>query len=319
MRSAVLLHLTSERVPSQLAVGRLTTVVPSEVLAMATVGEILETVEHTPGCVGLLPVEDSFEGEDTAVLDRLVFETSGVFVCEEVVVSESLGAFRLRAETPEQLRTAVSHPRAIEHSHRFVREHGLATRFVGSIDEACKLVAESGDPTLVALAPSDAAERAGLVPVATSVVDVPDARTRLFLVSQDVAEPTGRDKTTLVLTQPTDRSGSLVRYLQAFSAHDVNLVSLHSRPIARAAGSYCFLATAEAHVHDATMRGAIEALWEAGAHIKLLGSYPEWEGEQVLAPFDVAPLASVGPDSPDEARSRLLRADGAPAPAGSRT
>jgi prephenate dehydratase len=311
MQRAVLLHLDSERAASRLAIERLSTVAPTECLAMATVAEILDTVEHTPGSVGLLPVEDSFEGEDTAVLDRLVFETSRVFVSEEVVVSESLGAFRLRTDRPEHLRTAVSHPRAIEHCHRFVREYGLATRFVGSTDEACALVAESGDPTLAALAPRVVAERAGLEPVVAAVDDVPDARTRFFLVGQSVGARTGHDKTTLVLTQPADRSGSLVRFLQAFSAHDVNLVSLHSRPITRAAGSYCFLATAEAHIHDQNLQMAIGALWEAGAHVKLLGSYPEWDGEQVLAPFDAAPLSSVGPDSSDADRGALL---GPPAP-----
>ncbi|HEX8780983.1 MAG TPA: hypothetical protein VF728_07420, partial [Nocardioides sp.] len=88
MDAAVLLHLTSHRPLSLRAIDALTTVERGEVLAMATVAEVLETVESTPGCVGLLPVEDSFEGENTAVLDRLVFGTSGVSVSEEVVVAE---------------------------------------------------------------------------------------------------------------------------------------------------------------------------------------------------------------------------------------
>ena len=97
-RSPVLIHLASLRPESALAIAQLSTVAPSDVLSMATVVEILETVEHTPGCVGLLPVEDSFEGEHTAVLDRLIFETSKVYISEEVVVSERLDAFRVRTD-----------------------------------------------------------------------------------------------------------------------------------------------------------------------------------------------------------------------------
>jgi prephenate dehydratase len=309
MDASVLLHLTSHRPLSRRAIGELTTVSPGEVLAMATVAEVLETVENTPGCVGLLPVEDSFEGENTAVLDRLVFGTSRVFVSEEIVVGETLDAFRVRTDAPAEGRTAISDPRAIEHCHRFIRENGLATRFVGSTVEACRTAAESGDVSLVVLAPREVAEAHGLVPVAAAVDDMPEARTRFFLVGQAVAGPTGNDKTTLVLTQPGDRSGNLERFLEAFAEHEVNLVSLHSRPL-RSSANYCFLVTAEAHLAEPRMAAAIQALWAAGAQIKVVGSYPHWEGSQVVAPF-VEPPASVGRQSSAAERGRLL---GSPAP-----
>lgn len=304
MDPAVLVHLTSHRPLSLRAVEALTTVVPGEVLAMATVAEVLETVEHTPGCAGLLPVEDSYGGEDTAVLDRLIFGTSKVFVSEEVVVGETLDAFRVRSDDPAEARVAVAEPRAVEHCHRFIRENGLLTRFVGSSHRACQVVAEENDPALVALAPREVADVYGLVPVAASVDDVPEARTRFFLVGQQVAAPTGNDKTTLVLTQPDDRSGNLQRFLAAFTDHEVNLVSLHSRPLASAA-EFGFIVTAEAHVHEPRMADAIADLWAAGAQIKLLGSYPQWKGDAVVAPFGEPP-ASVGRQSGEADKAALL-------------
>lgn len=304
MDAAVLLHLTSHRPLSLRAIDALTTVTPGEVLAMATVAEVLETVEHTPGCAGLLPVEDSYGGEDTAVLDRLIFGTSQVFVSEEVVVGETVDAFRVRTEGAAEGRIAVSEPRAIEHCHRFIQENGLLTRFVGSTHEACRVVAESGDPALVALAPREVADLYGLVPVAASVDDVPEARTRFFLISRSVAEPTGNDKTTLVLTQPDDRSGNLQRFLAAFTDHSVNLVSLHSRPLASAA-EFCFIVTAEAHIHEHRMGAAIAELWSAGAQIKVVGSYPHWTGDQVVAPFGEPP-ASIGRQSSPAERAAVL-------------
>ena len=244
---------------------------------MATVVEILETVEHTPGCVGLLPVEDSFEGEHTAVLDRLIFETSqGVHL---------RGGRRVRA--PRRLpgphrrpaRTCASrcpHPKAIEHCHRFVREHGLATRFAGSTTDACRMVAESGDPTLVAIAPAAAAERYGLTRVIDSVDDVPDARTRFFLVGRSVGCAAHRQRQARPSCSPSRSTGPATSSASCGPSPttSVNLVSLHSRPLGPLAGSYCFLATAEAHIHEARMTAVIEALWEAGAQIKLLGQLP---------------------------------------------
>ncbi len=308
MDASLLLHLTSHRPLSLQAVDRLTTVDPErlEVLAMATVAEILETVENAPGCVALLPVEDSYEGENTAVLDRLVFGTRRVFVSEEVVVGETLDAFRVPSDAPAEGRVAISAPRAIEHCHRFIRENGLVTRFVGSTQEACRTASDTGDTSLVVLAPAEVARAHGLVPLAVGVDDMPEARTRFFLVGQEVAAPTGRDKTTLVLTQPGDRSGNLQRFLEAFGHHDVNLVSLHSRPLSSAA-DYCFLVTAEAHVAEEQMAAVIEDLWAAGAQIKVVGAYPHRESAQVVAPF-AEPPASVGRQSSAAEKAGLLGA-----------
>lgn len=306
MEASVLLHLTSQGPLSRRAIAELTTVTPSEVLAMATVAEVLETVENTPGCAALLPVEDSYEGLNTAVLDRLVFQTSRVLVSEEIVVSESVDAFRVPGDPPTAARVAVSEPRAIEHCHRFIRENGLFTHFVGSAHEACQLVAERGDGTLVALAPREVAEAFGLVPVAASVDDTPEARTRFFLVGRSVAAPTGDDKTTLVLTQPSDRSGNLQRFLAAFTDHEVNLVTLHSRPL-RSSAEFCFTVTAEAHISEPRMAAAIESMWAAGAQIKLVGSYPHWRGDQVVSPF-AEPPGSVGRQSSGAERAGLLGA-----------
>lgn len=311
MEPAVLLHLTSQAPLARRAVDELSTVSPTEVLAMATVTEVLETVENTPGCAGLLPVEDSYEGLNTAVLDRLVFGTSRVYVSEEIVVAESIDAFRVPGEGPTAGRVAVSEPRHIEHCHRFIRENGLFTHFVGSTAEACRLVRDSGDPTLVALAPREVAETFGLVPVAASVEDMPQARTRFFLVSQGVAAPTGDDKTTLVLTQPDDRSGNLQRFLAAFTDHEVNLVALHSRPL-KSAAEFCFTVTAEAHVTEPRMAAAVDEMWAAGAQIKVVGSYPHWRGPQVVSPF-AEPPCSVGRQS--SAAEKALVLGSAPSPA----
>ena len=58
MHDAVLFHLASVRPESEQAIRLLATVSPTEALAMATVAEILETVEPTPGRLWLLPGEE---------------------------------------------------------------------------------------------------------------------------------------------------------------------------------------------------------------------------------------------------------------------
>jgi prephenate dehydratase len=273
---------------------------------MPTVAQVLETVEHTPGSAGLLPIEDSYEGEALSVYDRLVFESWNAYIRDEVVVSDSLDAFAVSPDGKESAHTAVSSPRGIEHCFRFVQEQGLAVRYADSVAEACRLVALSGDAGLVAIAPTRVATGFGLVTIAAGIEDLPDLKTRFIVVSREMSAPTGDDKTTLVVTPAVDRSGTLVGLLEAFGENDVNMVSLLSRPLRASVGTHCFQITCEGHVTDPPLQATIRRLWEKGARVKVLGSFPAWTGDQVMTPFDALPAASIGPDDGDADKQHLL-------------
>ena len=303
----ILCYLASDGALALEAVERLRTVSPTEVLPMPTVAQVLETVEHTPGSAGLLPIEDSYEGEALSVYDRLVFESWHAYIRDEVVVSDSLDAFAVSPDAKELAHTAVSSPRGIEHCFRFVQEQGLEVRYADSTSDACRLVSTAGDAGLVAIAPTRvAAGFDNLVTVAVGIEDLPDLKTRFIVVSREVAPPTGDDKTTLVVTPAVDRSGTLVDLLEAFGENDVNMVSLLSRPLRAHVGTHCFQITCEGHVTDPPLQATIRRLWDKGARIKVLGSFPAWTGDQVMTPFDALPAASIGPDEGDRDKQRLL-------------
>ena len=306
MQPVILCYLESDGALAMEAIDKLRTVAPTEVLPMPTVAQVLETIEHTPGSAGLLPIEDSYEGEALSVYDRLVFESWNAFIRDEVVVADSLDAFAVSGVASELAHTAVSSPRGIEHCFRFVQEHGLRVRYADTNVDACRQVAASGDEGLVAIAPTRLAQQFDLVTVAAGIEDLPDLKTRFIVVSREVAKPTGDDKTTLVVTPAIDRSGTLVDLLEAFGENDVNMVSLLSRPLRASVGSHCFQITCEGHVSDPAVQATVRRLWDKGARVKVLGSYPAWTGDQVMTPFDTLPTASVGPDDGADDQGRLL-------------
>ncbi|MBA2282068.1 MAG: hypothetical protein H0W25_12685 [Acidimicrobiia bacterium] len=303
---AILCYLESDGSLALEAIERLRTIAPSVVLPMPTVAQVLETVEHTPGSAGLLPIEDSYDGESLAVYDRLVFESRNAYIRDEVVVSDSLDAFAQGEAAAEAAHTAVASPRGIEQCFRFVQEHGLRVRYVESAVEACRVVSTAVDEGLIALAPTRMAERFGLATIAAGIEDLPDLKTRFIVVSREVAPPTGDDKTTLIVTPAVDRSGTLVDLLGAFGENDVNMVSLISRPLRASVGTHCFQITCEGHVSDQPLQATIKRLWDKGARIKVLGSFPAWTGDQVMTPFDALPTSSVGPAEAPVDQRRLL-------------
>jgi prephenate dehydratase len=302
----ILCYLESDGALALEAIEGLRTVEVVERLPMPTVAQVLETVEHTPGSAGLLPIEDSYEGEAQSVYDRLVFESAHAYIRDEVVVADSLDAFAVSPDAKEAAHTAVSSPRAIEHCFRFVQEQGLGVRYADTIGEACRVVATESDPGLVALAPTRIAATYGLVTIAAGIEDLPDLKTRFIVVGREVAPPTGDDKTTLVVTPAVDRSGTLVGLLEALRENDVNMVSLWSRPLRASVGTHCFQITCEGHVTDPPVRAALRRLWDKGARVKLLGSFPAWPGDQVMTPFDTLPMASVAGDDGGADQRRVL-------------
>ena len=77
-----------------------------------------------------------------------------------------------------------------------------------------------------------AAERFGLEVLAEDVGDNAAAVTRFVLVQRPgvVPEPTGADKTTLVVYQADDHPGGLLEMLEQFATRGINLSRIESRP-----------------------------------------------------------------------------------------
>ncbi len=285
------------------AIELLSTVSDPEPLPMASVAEIIQTVNYMPGSLGVIPLEDSTNGELTTILDRLIFDVESVLIREEVVLVEDICAFGTDPELV--INTVVSHPLILDLCSQFIKERGLATRHAVSTAEACRMVKEENGTGAVALAPPKVGQAAGLQLNAVEVLDTPDIRTRYVLIGREVAPRSGDDKTSIVVTPAVDRVGFLAEVAARFAKHNVNMTSILSRPLQAKIGNYAFHITCEGHISDGGVQNAIDELIEFGASVKLLGSYPRWKGVEVTTPSSLLPLGSIDSSSRPEARERL--------------
>lgn len=285
----------------------LTTVADPEPLPMSSVSEIIQTVNYMPGCVGVVPLEDSTNGELTTILDRLIFEATSLLIREEVVLVENICAFGI--DPTAEISGVVSHPLILDLCSQFIKERGLDVHHVVSTSQACRFVAESRDTSLVALAPPKVGIAAGLEVNSNEVLDIADVRTRYVLIGREVAPRSGDDKTSLVITPAVDKVGFLAEVSSRFAKHGVNMTSIVSRPLQAKYGSHAFHITCVGHISDQSLKSAIEEMLEFGASVKLLGSYPRWKGSEVTAPWPLLPLGSVDANSTADEKNRLLAPD----------
>jgi prephenate dehydratase len=77
-----------------------------------------------------------------------------------------------------------------------------------------------------------------------------------------------------VIFQRDDRPGSLLSILQEFSARQINLSKLESRPTKKGLGNYCFIMDLDGHISDAVVADALKNIMAKQADVKFLGSYP---------------------------------------------
>lgn len=292
------------------AIDLFSTVPDAEPVPMLSVAEIIQTVNHMPGCLGIIPLEDSTNGELTTILDKLIFESHSVLVREEVVLVEDICAFGV--DPGAQISAVISHPLIVELCSQFIKERGLHVRHAVSTAEACRIVSEENDPNTVALAPPSVGNGANLQLNASEVMDTPDIRTRYVLIGREVAPRTGDDKTSLLITPSVDKVGFLAEVAASFARNDVNMTSILSRPLQAKIGSHVFHITCSGHISDKPVTRVISDLLEIGASVKLLGSYPRWKGAEVTTPSALLPSGSIDSDTPVDERLRFFHPDIAP-------
>jgi chorismate mutase/prephenate dehydratase len=112
--------------------------------------------------------------------------------------------------------------------------------------------------------------------VRRNIEDSAHNMTRFLVVGRDQAEPTGRDKTSLLLVT-RDEPGVLFRVLGAFAERGINMSKIESRPSRRKAWDYFFFVDLEGHQEDEPLRAAVQELRKQCSVVKILGSYPNVE------------------------------------------
>ena len=97
--------------------------------------------------------------------------------------------------------------------------------------------------------------------------------TRFYVVGHHSAEPTGRDKTSIRFAV-RDEIGALVRVLECFQAHGLNLSGIESRPSRIKSWDYVFYVDITGHAKYASVRAALSEPAEHCLSVNVLGSYP---------------------------------------------
>lgn len=252
-----------------------------DLIPCATVPAALETVRSGAADAAMVPLENSVEGAVPATLDELA-TGDPLSVTGEVLLPVSFALLARPGTTLQDVKRVMTHPHAAAQCRGWLAENlPRAEILMGSSTAAAAAsLAEPGSAADAAIAAPIAGRHYGLIELATDIGANSDAITRFVMVARPGApsEPTGADRTTVVLFIADDHPGALLEILTEFSVRGVNLTRIESRPTGLGLGRYCFSIDCDGHVMDARVGEALMGLKRVCADVRFLGSYPRADG-----------------------------------------
>lgn len=238
---------------------------------LAAIDEVFREVEAGTADFGVVPIENSSEGAVDHTLD--MFMVSPLKICSEVELRIHHNLMGTMSDVGE-VRRVYAHQMALAQCREWLDAHlaGVEREAVSSNAEAARRA--QGGQGAAAIAGAHAADVYGLNLLAQNIEDKPDNTTRFLVIGRRIPEPSGRDKTSL-LVSTANRPGALYRLLAPLAEHDISMTRIESRPSRRGMWDYVFFIDIVGHCRDAEVAAAIAALEREAAMVKVLGSYPE--------------------------------------------
>lgn len=249
-----------------------------------TIPECIDAVDQGMIDVGVVPLENAIEGTVHLTVDYLVHQVRLPVIAELVVpIKQHLlvrPEFRGKVTDIEAI---YSHSHAIAQCHQYIHQYipQSSLHFTSSTGRAAEMVSESDKP-VAAIGNRLAAEEYGLTIYQENIHDYPNNHTRFAVLTKNnqnvsIQHPVEEEKTSLLITLPSDHAGALHQVLSAFAWRKMNLSKIESRPMKTGLGNYFFIVDVNQPYDDVLfpgVRGELEAL---GCEVTILGTYPVYQ------------------------------------------
>jgi chorismate mutase/prephenate dehydratase len=245
----------------------------ADLVPVSTIAAVFEEVNRGHVDFGLVPIENSTDGRIVDTLD--MFTRLPLRICGEVQVHvhHNLLARCDRSEITE----IYSKPQALSQCRDWLAKNMPQARLieVTSTSTAAQLARDK--PRAAAVASHQAAIQYDVQIVAECIEDNRDNVTRFAVIGDSFAQPTGLDRTAVLLQIP-HKPGSLSEALEAFRRNKINLTWIESFPLRSPEVGYLFFLDFEGHVTEPRIRRAIKELEDLPPdRLEVLGSYPRSE------------------------------------------
>ncbi|WP_426193768.1 prephenate dehydratase [Massilia sp. DWR3-1-1] len=239
-------------------------------LPCVSIDEVFRATEAGTADFGVVPVENSSEGAINRTLDLMLATTALISGEVAIPVHHSLMS---KTGSMDGVTVVCAHSQALAQCQGWLNQHypQLERRAVASNAEAALMAAN--DATIAAIASEMAGEQYKLGVVQAHIQDDPHNRTRFAIIGHLQTNPSGLDKTSIVMAVP-NKAGAVYEMLAPLATNGVSMTRFESRPARIGTWDYYFYVDIEGHGFDPAVAKALVELKDRAAFFKVLGSYP---------------------------------------------
>ncbi|MGS1095213.1 prephenate dehydratase [Aquamicrobium terrae] len=246
-----------------------------EPLPCPTFEDAFNAVETGKADLAMIPIENTIAGRVADI--HYLLPESKLHIVGEYFLPIHFQLMVLPGVARSEIKTVHSHIHALGQCRKFIRKNGWKPMVAGDTAGAAKLVAEKGERSMAALAPSLAAELYGLDILEENVEDTERNITRFVILSKgkDWAERAGnaaRMMTTFVF-KVRNVPAALYKAMGGFATNGVNMTKLESYQLNGGFTATQFYADIEGHPDDPHVARALEELRFFSREVRILGVY----------------------------------------------
>ena len=237
---------------------------------LSSIKNVLLEIGHSCD-LGIIPIENFSEGFIAIVLDQLV--ELDLCIIDEVMLPIEFSFVSRTAKLSEIEQLFV----------QFVAK-GQCLDFIESLGKVNIDLTESNIESLNkcqdscikagAIVPSGSFDPKGFPLTIDKINDYENNQTRFLVLSNNRTHPvhTQANKTSIIVLDDDDHPGLLGEVLQSFSARQINLTNIISRPTRTLFGKYHFFIELEGSLKDPVVAAALDEISQSNK-VKVLGSY----------------------------------------------
>jgi prephenate dehydratase len=244
-------------------------------LPCATFEDAFAAVEIGDADMAMIPIENTLAGR-VADIHRLLPE-SRLHITGEYFMPIRFQLMVLPGVRHGDIMTVHSHIHALGQCRKIVRHNGWKAVVAGDTAGAAKLVSESGNRTMAALAPALAADLYGLEIIEENVEDDENNVTRFVVLARE-PQPIKRSApdeklVTTFIFNVRNSPAALYKAMGGFATNGINMTKLESYQIGGKFVATQFYADIEGHPDDDNVRHAMDELRFFSTQLRILGTY----------------------------------------------
>ena len=245
--------------------------------SLNSIKECIDYVDENCNAIAVLPVETTYKGIIRETIDNLILtKNQNIKILAETIVPVN---DCILSKTTEfySLTGLIANPNALAKSKIFVRDEmprQLNIVVAENMDESARLL-NNYNLTYSIIGTHKTAEIYNLNVLREHIEDDKDNKRRFVVIGDADTQPTGKDKTSIVLFL-NDRQGALLDIVQVFVKYHINITQINSKMMNNNAEEQAVFIDFDGHRDDDIIKNLISDLEPQAKSVRVIGSYAKF-------------------------------------------